>query len=319
MKLKKIIDGEYHMFLSENIILWKNLEHIRDHLLLDDEHFAIFLEIPYIEYIKSKNKQLFLSLPCLFEFSEKLNLHFEDLLSPEFKLNSKVINNNREMALSARYSIATYSKTRPILNIINYVEIHRGTRAKINLLRKFQLTEEFLLDQNNNVNILLISDIVNYLQRVYQFKANDFLAMGQRTPFMSNNKMLSEQLLQFKTINETYDFFVEECSAKFDKNYKYRILNNTNNQIIIEATPEKSVLDELKIEAGHFGNENACLSRMGVISSVPWVKYQNFSAIKKIQSIYSGGMSNIYSIDTSFIKNLRGPLDLLHETQPIYH
>ena len=155
------------MPLSENIILWRNLERIKDQLLLDDSEFAQFLDIPYQEYLRNKNKQLFLPLTCMFEFSEKLNLHFEDLLSSEFKLNSTITNNNRDMILADRYSIASYSKTKPILNIINYLEIHRGVRAKINLLRKFQLTEEFILNQENNTNIFLISDIAKYLTNLY--------------------------------------------------------------------------------------------------------------------------------------------------------
>ncbi|MGZ3789409.1 MAG: hypothetical protein ACXVLQ_12850 [Bacteriovorax sp.] len=307
------------MPLSGNIIFWKNLENIRDHLLYDDKQFADFLGVDYFVYLNKKRNQSFLSMNCMFEFSEKMNIHFEDLLSKEFKLNSKITNNNSEMILSERYAIATYSKTRPILNVINYLELHRGTRAKINLLRKFQLSEEFISNPESEINILLLSDIVNFLEKIYHFKPDDFILMGKRMPFLSKNKEINDQLGQIKNLEDAYVYFMEESSKKFDVNYNYKVLNIKNNNILIEAVPNKLVIEELSIDTKMFGNENACRTRMGVISSVSWVRYKRFSPIKKVKSIYSGDTSNVYSVDISSVKSLSNSTNSLGELHATYH
>jgi hypothetical protein len=307
------------MPLSENIIFWHNLEKIKNHFLYTDKQFADFLGLDLFSYLKHKKNQTFLSMTCVFEFSEKLNLHFEDLLSTEFKLNSKITQNNREMILAERYSVATYSKLRPIINIINYLEIYRGARAKINLLRKFQLSEEFISNPESEVNILLISDIVIFLEKIYHFKPIDFFLMGQRTPFLSKNNQINDQLKKIGNINDTYVYFMEECSKKFDVNYEYKVLKIENNQILVEAAPKKLVLEELKIDSTNFGNEQVCFTRMGVISSVTWAKYRKFTPIKKVSSIYSGDSSNKFVLDTTEIKKLSSSFNFFNEAQSAYH
>ena len=116
---------------------------------------------------------------CVFECAEKLNFHFEDLLHENFSTKSILGKIQGNYSLQEKYSIATYSKTRHLANVLKYLEKTRGEREKTNFLRKFQLTDDFISQGNNNVNILLTTDIMQYLASTYNFSNLEFIRIGQ--------------------------------------------------------------------------------------------------------------------------------------------
>lgn len=296
--------------LNENQIFWINLEKVKIALLQNDREFAQFLGMNFTAYLKSKMTQSFLPLDCIFMCAEKLNFHFEDLLKADFKISYTP--QGHEAAIAERYSYATYSGTRPIINIVDFLEQHRGTRAKVNLMRKFQLSENFLSDSTQKTNIFLITDIVDYLDKTYNFSNSEFLAMGQRTPIVSRSLFMNDEFLSKRTIQETLQHFIEECGPFFDKNNKYRILEMFGDYAIVEALPNKHVLEELEIRPHQFGSEKHCLTRTGVFSSITWHKYHTYAKVKKIASLYEGASSNKYLFDmTPFRKTNTPSFELL--------
>jgi hypothetical protein len=294
----------------ENKIFWINLEKIQNALLKSDAEFSDYLGLNLADYLKSKCAQNFLPLNCVFECAEKLNFHFEDLLKDNFSTTSILSKIEGTYSIQKRYSEATYSKTRQTGNILSYIERTKGERAKLNLLRKFQLTDDFIFQGSNNVNILLISDMAQYLKKTYNLSPCEFEEIGRMTPFTSMNLDLAGKLSQKKNICEVLDYFVSELSVCFDKNFSYQITNMTNGYAIIEASPNRYVSDELGTTPNQLGNELTCLTRMGVISSIAWFRYKKFIQVKKFSSIYSGDSSNRYLLDlspfsksSSFIQN----------------
>lgn len=306
------------MLLNESEIFWRNLEKIKNTLLLDDSGFAGTLGLSLKEYIKLRDSSTFLPLDCMFEFAEKMNFHLEDLMSKDFKMKTEVKKSNGEFVLGERYSYATYSEIQPLRNIINYLELVRGERAKINLIRKFQLTEEFFAQTEQKTNINLITDIVAYMDKTYRFSDSEFIGMGQRTPFVTKSTYLSDKLSHHKTVQDVVSSFFEECTHLFDQNYHYRISSMESDQAIIEAIPRNYVLDEMKIKRQDFGNEKLCLTRMGVISSMTYFKYGTNAPITKIASLQNGDMSNRYLVDLSIFKNLSRLPSRLERRETVY-
>jgi hypothetical protein len=160
------------MLLNENQIFWANLKKIQDLLLLDGIGFSAYIGMNHQEYSYQKDSEKFLPINAVYELSEKLNFHFEDLLKPDFSLNYSP---DKKTPLAIRYDIGKHSHTRAIVNILNYVELKKGARSKINLLRKFQLAEEFIMNPENKVNYLLIADITKYLSINENFEQKNFL------------------------------------------------------------------------------------------------------------------------------------------------
>ncbi len=281
---------------------WRNLGKIKDALLLSDSEFAAFLGIKPEAFLVSRNKNTTLPIDCLFGLAEKLNFHLEDLLlSPDFVVN---YDPNANKPLLDRYVLAPHSQTRAIINILNYLELTKGTRAKTNLIRKFQLSEEFIKNENNNANVLLISDILKYLGRNHNFKSTDYLDIGHRLPFIENNNILKEKLTDHKTAFDILECFVYECTRLFDTNCTYTISESSNDYAVIDVQPNRDVVDELKLENDQFGNEELCLTKMGNFASTFHFKYGKNASIKKINSIHSGHLTNQYIIDLSVFNNM---------------
>lgn len=305
--------------LAENKNFWTNLTKIQNALLKSDKEFSQFLDINYDLFVKQKKTLSFLPLNCVFELAEKLNFHFEDLVKESFSTKGILSQIQGNYSLLEKYSVATYGKTRHIANVIKYLEYSRGERAKINFMRKFQLTEDFILKGNNSTNILLTTDIMNYLKTVYNFQDADYIRIGQMTPFTNMNKDVEEALLQKKNIHETFAYFFDELAMRFDKNFSYSIAKLQGDSAIIEAKPNRHVVEELQAVTTEFGSENACLTRMGLISSIAWFKYRTFTPPQKITSLYSGSSTNLYKFDFSSLSRLSNVRNLNGPSVTVYH
>ena len=303
---------------NERQLFWFNLDHIKDKLNLSDEAFAKYIGVSFGQYKKCRENLAFLPTAVVYELAEKCNFHFADLLTPNFELNFTG-GEQFEKPLPDRYTTAAYSKLAPTKNIINYLEKTRGRRAKLNLIRKFQLSEEYLGDVSNRANIHLISDVVKYLAETYQFTEKEFIAMGQQTPFTID--ILKDKLSDHKDIYGVLDAFFAECTQIFDKNCDYRITDIVNDFAIIEGSPRKEVLDELKVRPEEFGNEEVCLTKMGCISSMTYFKYRRYGRMEKLTSIYAGDASNTYLLDLAPFKKLSGPFPAgnVLDFKPINH
>lgn len=308
------------MFLSEdNQLFWRNLEKIKDVLLLNDVEFAASMGLKLEEYLSCKKKNSTLPIDALFGLAEKLNFHLEDLLlKSDFTVN---YNPHAQQPLLDRYTLAPHSQTRAIINILNYVELTKGTRAKINLIRKFQLSEEYIKNEKNQANVLLISDILKYLGTNHNFKKADYIGIGRRMPFLENNHILKDKLSIHRTAYEILECFVYECTQLFDTNCTYTIAEATTDYAIIDVRPNRNVVDELRLDNKNFGNEELCLTKMGNFSSAVFYKYGKNAQIKKINSIHSGHKTNQYLLDLSPFKkmerflgssNFPGNLKLVH-------
>jgi hypothetical protein len=299
-----VLVGAFLMQECEKKNFWRNLDLIKDHLLFDEDQFAIYLGVSSSYLRKKKMSNSLLDLICVVELTEKINVHLEDLFKSDFKLNSSFVNNIYKMNLDARYNIATHSKTRSIANILSYLEKNVGLRAKFNVLRKFQITEDFINNDSSNVNVMLITDIINYLKYSYEMDDGHFYAMGQMTSKVSQNKFIKDQLIGLRSVTETFDFFVEMFAAKFDTNNTYRLLKNNSNSIVLEARPNKGVIEELGVTPETFGNESVCASKMGVLSTITDYKFGVCLPVKKLSSIYRGDRSDIFEFNPALIKQL---------------
>lgn len=285
-------------------IFWINLGRIQNTLSITDEEFAKYLGMGHPLFIKHRRACTYLPLNCVFELAERFGFHFENLLQESFDIKTIFNKIHGISSFSKRYSNASYSSTRPISNVVSYIEKTKGERAKLNLLRKFQISETLLEVPDIKTNIHLMTDSLQYLRKTYQLKDIDILSMGQMTPFTSVNQDLARELSNKKNIYELVDYFFEELCQSFDKNHSYKLINLSDDYAVIEIKAYQDVLDELKLTVNQFGSENLCLTRLGVLSSLTWFKYGRFTPVKKITSAFDGSPSNQYLMEISSFKNL---------------
>lgn len=274
------------------ISFWKNLNHLQRVLLLSNDEFLKNVGIDSSDFEKLYLRKELLPLEIVFKLSEKFNFYAFDLFNEDFVYEDK-----KQFELLEKYRKAQYSKIRPILNILDFLRIKRGDRAVVNLMRKFQLREEFLKNPDNQANIFLITDVVSYLKDTFAFSDYEFYQMGLRTPFVDYSGAIVSEISKAPTMKEAYTYFVEELSKKFDLNFKYSISKLSDSEMIIDSTPNLDVLRELNVSNSQFGSEAVCLTRMGVISSISMINHKNPAKVEKIQSIYNGGSFNRYRVE----------------------
>lgn len=302
---------------NERQLFWYNLDHIKDKLLLSDEAFAKFIGISFTQYSKCRSNLSYLPTSAVFELAEKCNFHFEDLLKPNFVFQ---LANDKEGPIPDKYLIAPYSKLTPTVNIINYLEKTRGTRTKTNLLRKFQISDNFFQNTESRSNIRLISDVTQYLAETYKFSDEEFINMGKQTPFSPAGSLIADKLKGITNVTDMLEVFITQCATFFDKNADYRVLNVSNDFLTMECIPKKDVMEELKIRSHEFGNEEVCLTKMGCISSFSYFHFKRYARIDKLNSVYDGDESNRYIVDLAPFKKLSRalPADVL-QFKTIHH
>ncbi len=281
------------MFIEEHKIFWANLNKIRDTLLLSDEQMAREVDMDPTAYTKLHGSRNLLPLDKTFALAEKYNFHFEDLLNINFKLNLL----SSPLTLLPRYSLATYSYTKTSMSIMSYLEQTRGLRAKMNVLRKFQLSEEFLLKDTNKANIHLTSDIAQYIHQTFNFSLQDLVTMGRKTPFVTENTFLRSKLTGHSDVYEMFTYFFEECTKVFDSNCHYKIESLSDDYAIIAAIPKKEVVEELGVHLRHFCSTPASYSRAGIISSMSMFQFNQNTPIKKISCLNHGDPYDRYLMD----------------------
>lgn len=291
------------MPLNEGQIFWRNIEKVKDSQLLDDVQFAKELQMDIKDYLKIRGTAELLPLDVAFIFAEKFNFHFEDLFKKDFKLKA----GSSTTALLDRYNHANYSHTKPIMSIMHYLEQVRGSRAKVNVLRKFQLSEEFLQNDTHKANIFLISDIATYIQSTFKFSDNDFVLMGQTTPFVTDNAFLKNKLTGHDSVQEMFSYFFEECTHLFDKNCNYALEVMNDEYAIIAAIPKKAVMEELQVNPIQFGSNPSSLSRAGIISSMTMFQYNMNAPVTRISSMYHGDKCDRYLLDLTVFKKKGRP------------
>jgi hypothetical protein len=296
------------MQLGEGDIFWHNIGKIQDQLLLNDHDFSNLLEIDLSEYKNLHNSKKMLSIEKVYPLAERLNFHLEDLFDLNFQLKIE----QKTSGLLPRYDYAKHSNTLPILSLINYIESEKGMRAKVNILRKFQLSENFLSDPTNKTNVFLVADISEYISKTFMFTDSDFIKMGRTTPAIHTSSFLKNELTGHETVQSMYSHFFDTCTNLFDKNSNYAIENFTQDTLTISATPKKEILEELEIDSSLFGNKFSSLNRAGIISSMTKFAYFNSAPIKKTACLYNGSFRDEYLLDLSAFKEKTQKLKLLH-------
>jgi hypothetical protein len=294
--------------MIESVLFWKNIEKLKDSLLMNDQQFADELQMNLKDYLKIRGTKILLPMDKTFECAEKYNFHFEDLLKSDFKLKL----NHSPTSLLPRYTTATYSFTKTSISIMKFLEEARGLRAKTNVLRKFQVSEEFLLVDTNKANVHLTSDIAQYIHETFNFTNMDFVEMGRKTPFVTENIFLKNKLTGHKSVKNMFSYFFEDCTNVFDSNCHYRIETLNDDFVIVAAIPKKEVVEELGVRLTDFCSTPASYSRAGIISSMSMFQFKMNTPIKKISCLNHGDQYDRYLLDLSQFKNIRSSLRIVH-------
>ncbi len=251
-----------------NSLLWKNITLIQELISFDDKDFASICEMREGLFKKYKKAQEFLPLDAAINLSENFNVSLESLCFHEIDISSAVSYFTGNFTnLPYRYSYASHSKHRTIINLMDYVQRFLGPQYKILLLREFQIYDDFFKDPNGKINLHFIHDLCKLLE---QKKVPDkfFEDMGAHSFFTNSGTELGRKLASFKTLEDMYSAIADGLSEKFDENYKYQIRSIHGNELIFREYLRPEVEEELQNFKGT-GTSAVTHTKLGVLSSFP--------------------------------------------------
>jgi hypothetical protein len=273
---------------------WKIVNKLQTVLLLNDDAMANLFDMPRAYFKNLKIEKKFPEQRKLAHFASRLNLCTEAFFTGEIdyiQVQNSFLGNYEE--LPTKYSYGGLSKTRTIINCLNYIEDKYGLGAKHSLLRSLQIDPRYFDSPERKINIYVLTDICSFLRK-HSFSNEDFIEIGKRSYDTNKNTELG---CMFSTHKNVYDLFEDICSnlsVRFDQNFNYSISKVGNRAIHIQSAPTQQAQDLLKTKK--IGNETICLTKLGVFGTFPnYLGLENGNAVKT-KCLYQGDSCNEYKV-----------------------
>jgi len=281
---------EYNKTIRNPIIdIWPTLNRVQATLNLSTSEMAELLEMSEKLFLRFRNERRTISLYSALAFATRMNLTLSALYANriDFGILARHYFGDTNY-LPKRYTIGAFSKKRTVVNFLNYVQSARGTAFRLELLRHFQLTEAAFSDTESPINILFLTELLEFL-RTSGFDDEDFFHIGTNTYFTNRESPIALALSSLKTCESLFERINSELFVHFDRNTHYRLIRLEKDGCIKEATPNEEVCDLLKITKP--GNRDGCIQKAGTISMLP--VYLGFSPAQVMETscIHEGDSS----------------------------
>lgn len=273
---------------------WRNISQIQNVLLLNDEGVAALLDINISGYLKLKNALKLPYFENVYNLCERLGTTQNSLYEGDvdlIQIRNLYLGNFCE--LPAKYDYGKLSKSRTIINCLDYVELRYGMGTKLALLRSLNIDPRFFDSPDRDMNLNVLTDLCKQLE-ILGFTNEDYKNLGRRSYDVNKSTELGHIFSSYKNV---YDLFEDICatlSTKFDKNFNYDISKIEGGAIYIQSRPTELAQDLL--HTSNVGNNTICQTKLGVFGTFPkYLGYKNSDAIKT-KCLYSGDSVLEYKI-----------------------
>lgn len=277
--------------------IWVTIDKIMHTMDWTNADLCERLQITEKQYIHQKHLNLSPNLDTITNLTESLGIGIEAIITGKIDfqtLKSHSIGNFEE--LPERYSVATFSKKKTTIHLLDFIEENFGWQTKKNVLTHFQINEAFCKDPDGAVNFLLPSDICEFVGQKYQMPLSVIRKMGAHSALTNQNTTAGKTLASLGSPKSLLEnFFGYLVNRHFEKNQNYKILKLTDQLCIVETHFRQELKDTLNTH--QLGNIFACHSIAGTMSSLTSYLGLPSSQVTKIDCIHQGGCSCKYLID----------------------
>ncbi len=284
---------------SINTSIWVTIDKIMHTLCWNDAELLERLQITEKQFMHQKKLNLSPSLDAITNLTESLGISIESLINGKIDFQTLLDHASGNLTkLPERYSSAKFSKVRTSIHLLDFIENNLGWSAKKTIYNHFQINESIFENAESTVNFLMPSDICQYIGEKFKAPTSLLYKIGAHSSTVNKNSILARVLSAYKKPKELHEnIFTEIVHRFYDKNQIYKILKLTNQYCIVELNFRDEVKDLLKLKTP--GNQFACHSIAGSISSLTgYINLPN-SKVTKIDCIHQGGCSCKFLIDFS--------------------
>ncbi len=294
---------------SRSINSWDNqivssILEVKSLLGLTARDLQKILKVSPVEFNAVVNKQTSIGLDSLFELSEFLELDLKSLINADYDKKSLYKHFHEDTTyLSEKYTMSATSNLRNAVSMLNFVKKKYGSDIMIEIMRKFQLTPELLNNPDLKVNMVLGTDIVEYLYKTF-IDISAIEDMGKFASLSNSNTPFSEPMKNLRSSREAMEFMIEEVVKKYiEENFIWSLASINNNGCILEGSPNKDVCDEI----GNLYHLSSVASyyRRGFAATIPVHSNFPMTSVTTTSCISQGDACTRYEI--SFTNKTKQP------------
>ncbi len=282
---------------SINPDIWVTIDKIKHTLGWNDAELLDRLQLTKKQLVSEKQLNLSPRLDVITNLTESLGISIESLITGKIDFQTLFAHASGNIKkLPERYSSAKFSKVRTSIHLLDFIENNLGWNAKKSIYNHFQINESILKNAESTVNFLMPSDICQFIGEKFKAPPTLLHRIGAHSSTVNKNSILGRVLSAYKSPKTLHEnIFTEIVHRFYDKNQIYKILKLTNQYCLVELNFRDEVKDLLKLKKP--GNQFACHSIAGSISSLTgYINLPN-SKVTKIDCIHQGGCSCKYLID----------------------
>lgn len=277
--------------------LWRNIEALKEAATLNDGHMSIVMGLDEAHFRQLNEFAFDIPLYAAARLSESFNVDIMSLLAGQIDPEAGALFFlNGPEALPERYRPAQFSRVRSVLNLLRGVEERCGSDYLERLLRRTQVPRASLHDADASINVHFLNDLTSLLIE-RGWSREELFSLGQFSFQTHQNSSFGKTMATYGNWKNLFEALVHQHAAAFDRNYDYRLVHCSDDSVVIEGHPREEVMEGLKTTV--FDNEYACLTRMGVMSTIPCYIGLTPAIVRKTKSVARGDEFNRYEIHPS--------------------
>lgn len=195
-----------------------------------------------------------------------------------------------------KYAIASFSKKRTAVNLLDYVGGYDGAIFRAKLLRSLQLSERSLSDLDSPVNIQLITDLIDGCRKL-GYDDRRILSIGAHSLETNRPTAFGSELAKAKTTAHVYERMVTELVGFYEKNCSYKLISLSADSCIVESISNPDVATALGVR--HVGSPSGCIVKSGILTSTPGYIDMPFAKVIETHCVFRGDPACRFHIDFS--------------------
>jgi len=268
---------------SKNLL--EVLGRIRVTLNLSHFHWSEILELTKSQYNKIYSGTKHIPLHSVLEISERYNLSLELIMENkvDYFAVAAFASGNLNY-IHDKYKISAHSRNRTAIILLDYLERRRGWRARADVLRSFQLSEQAFSDSDGNINILFYDELMTYVSNRFHFQKETFWEMGIHSIVFNKNTPLGREFSRVKNPSMIYERMFGDLLILYEKNCNYKITTLSDTQCVVECYSKADVAEALKLK--NLGNPSICNWKAGIFMSAPGYLNLPFASAKEVACVH---------------------------------
>ncbi|MBD65840.1 MAG: hypothetical protein CME62_11580 [Halobacteriovoraceae bacterium] len=275
---------------------WQNIELIQKSLVLNEFVVADMFELKTEEFKQLRTTLVIPNINNVNMFTSNLGITIDQLFQRD-QLDLGQLRNKFYgliYTLPAKYDYGKLSKSRTIINCLDFIEKKYGLEFKQSILNMLQIDPRFFDSPLRTMNINVITDLCNILSEV-GLDYEELKKLGRHSYEANKETEFGQLLSQYNNVPELLEVLCGHLSLHFDRNFEYDLINCSEHQATIHCYVTEEVKDLMKVNK--VGNENICATKLGVFESFPKYLGLDFAEAKKTKSLYQGDSVNEYILE----------------------